>query len=154
MVPKQINLHIFIINSLVCLSVCDAWPPKLLGRFQNFLAGNCIWVGDGYFFLEKFFSDQIFFSIFFDFFKNFKNFQIFNFFENFQIFIFFENFRKFSNSKKISCQKFSLRKKICEKKICSWASKASHVYLEYIVRQRHPLCKSNKILIATVTTTT
>ena len=149
MVPKQINLHIFIINSLVCLSVCDAWPPKLLGRFQNFLAGNCIWVGDGYFFLEKFFfRPKLFLKLFFWFFQKCSNFYFFRKFSNFYF------FRKFSNSKKISCQKFCLRKKICEKKICSWASKASHVYLEYIVRQRHPLCKSNKILIATVTTTT
>ena len=111
--------HIYIINSQMCLSV-GLWLPKWLGRFQKFLAGNCIWVGDGYFFLEKFFFRQnFFFQFFLIFSKISKNFLIFNFFENFQIFIFFKNFRKFLKIfkfKKNSCQKFCLRKKSAKRK--------------------------------------
>ena len=43
-------------------------------------------------FEEIFSAKKVFFQIFFDFFKIFKN---FDFFKNFQIFNFFENFKKF-----------------------------------------------------------
>ena len=63
------------------------------------------------FFQTKFFFQ--FFSIFFDFFKIFKNLQIFNFFENFQIFIFFENFQI---QKKFHAKNFVWEKKSAKRK--------------------------------------
>ena len=97
---------IYIINSLLCLSVCPPCYGRLNGwaDFKNILHVDYPWVGDGY--RPKIFligQKKIFFRKFYDF--------------------------SFQNSQKNSCQKFFL-KKIWEKQICSWVSEASHVYLE------------------------
>ena len=121
-------------NKFTCLSVCLSsvlWLAKRLGRFQKYFA---CWLplGRGWFRKKKFWLDQK---------KNFLFWwkKIFS-----KIFRFFQTcsfFQKFQNSQKNSCQKFFLEKKIWEKQICSWASEASHVYLEYIGCRRHPLCE-------------
>ena len=138
--------HLYLYNNFtrlsVCLSVCSLWPPKRLGRFQKYFACGLplrmgwfkkkkLLIGPKKNFFNFFFQAKIFFSGQKYFFQNFFDFfKIFNF------------FLKFQNSKKnFHAKNYFLEKKIWEKQICSWASEASHVYLEYIGCRRHPLCE-------------